>query len=433
MKRIVVFSIVLAGTLGACKSRSFNSDGETKEIQAKNIFGSGLGIGKGTIALTFDDGPGPRTLELAQYLAENDVPAAFFVQGSSAVARASSLATIAGIKLKSSGQRAFVVANHTFTHCDVSDEKNDASGEVARTHNEVKKYTVGKALFFRPPYGAAMNYADRCAINNDSTLRSYVGPIFWDIGGALANGYAADWACWSKGLSVQDCANRYLAEAVARNGGIVLAHDIHGRTVEMMKILVPALKAKGFKFVGLDANPEKVASFGGRATAEAYPTLSVSAHQVDTDVSGRTMSFKVDCERCSKVELWVNGLSTPLYTEAVNPESFEYERQFVGEGSRIMTVKGFDTAGLQMRQADLAFLVGVPKTSELTCTVSASDGKANARVSANGNILGQLASGDKVVAIGAMQEGWYNVRLPRPVGGASMAWMHKSMLSCSGN
>jgi peptidoglycan/xylan/chitin deacetylase (PgdA/CDA1 family) len=432
MKRLVIISLVLAGVLGACKLRSFNSDGETKEIQSKNIFGSGLGIGKGTIALTFDDGPGSRAVELAQYLADNDVPAMFFVQGSTAAAKASSLATIAGMKLKSSGKRAFLVGNHTYTHCDVSDSKNDASGEVARTHNEVKKYAGGQPLFFRPPYGATMNNGDRCEINKDPTLRSYVGPIFWDIGGDMGNGYAADWACWSKGFSVQDCASRYLAEAVARNGGIVLVHDIHGRTVEMMKILVPALRAKGFKFVGLDINPEKVAAFGGKAEA-ALPTLSVSARQVEKDASGKTMSFQVECVGCAKTELWVNGLATPLYTEEAKAASFTYERQFVSEGSRILTVKGFNEAGVQVRQSDLAFLVGVAKTSELTCTVSASDGKANVRATANGDVLGQLMSGDKVVAIGGLQEGWYNVRLPKPMGGASMAWMHKSMLSCSAN
>ncbi len=35
----------------------------------------------GTICLTYDDGPGPETLELGRYLAEQHIPATFFVIG----------------------------------------------------------------------------------------------------------------------------------------------------------------------------------------------------------------------------------------------------------------------------------------------------------------------------------------------------------------
>jgi hypothetical protein len=35
----------------------------------------------------------------------------------------------------------------------------------------------------------------------------------------------------------------------------VLMHDIHGKTVDMVKLLVPRLRAKGFSFVRLTASP----------------------------------------------------------------------------------------------------------------------------------------------------------------------------------
>ena len=50
---------------------------------------SGGALPSGTLCLTFDDGPGatarpgpgPRTLELARYLADEEVPATFFLSG----------------------------------------------------------------------------------------------------------------------------------------------------------------------------------------------------------------------------------------------------------------------------------------------------------------------------------------------------------------
>jgi peptidoglycan/xylan/chitin deacetylase (PgdA/CDA1 family) len=41
------------------------------------------GLPPHTVALTFDDGPGPRTAELARLLREQGVPGTFFVLGES--------------------------------------------------------------------------------------------------------------------------------------------------------------------------------------------------------------------------------------------------------------------------------------------------------------------------------------------------------------
>ena len=91
-----------------------------------------------------------------------------------------------------------------------------------------------------------------------SELRQYVGPTFWDIGGGTKSAnypYDADWACQNRGTSPKICADRYYRESQVRGGGIVLFHDIHDVTIEMLKLLVPRWKQNAYSFVGIDEVP----------------------------------------------------------------------------------------------------------------------------------------------------------------------------------
>lgn len=199
------------------------------------------------VALTFDDGPGERTLELARYLASESIPATFFVVGR----RADSERGRAVLReLRALGH---LVANHTYSHVNMT-RTDEQVGEVRRTDRVIAPYVRDGRFLFRAPYGAfSRNVA---TILNDTELRKYVGSVFWDVGGECAGGYAADWCCWSKGWSVQTCGARYVAEAKARGRGIILMHDSHGKTVDLVKsVLVPRLRAEGFRFVGLDDVP----------------------------------------------------------------------------------------------------------------------------------------------------------------------------------
>src|SRR5687767_3383351 len=95
-------------------------------------------------------------------------------------------------------------------------------------------FTGEPVSFFRPPYGALVSLGaaniDRV---NAAGAAKYIGPVFWDIGGELKNGFAADWACWGK-VTVAQCTDGYVAESVAKKRGIILAHDVHSKTVDML-------------------------------------------------------------------------------------------------------------------------------------------------------------------------------------------------------
>jgi hypothetical protein len=65
-------------------------------------------------------------------------------------------------------------------------------------------------------------------------------------------------------LRPEECAERHLAAAERAGRGIVLLHDNaddprlsgRNRTAALVRLLVPALVARGYRFVGLDQVPE---------------------------------------------------------------------------------------------------------------------------------------------------------------------------------
>jgi peptidoglycan/xylan/chitin deacetylase (PgdA/CDA1 family) len=112
----------------------------------------------GTLALTFDDGPGrtdgppdlpgPRTAELGAFLRSEGVPAAFFAVGKFAREHGDVLAT-----LRAQGH---LVANHTDDHPSLPAfvaRGGDVVGQLARTDLAIGSALGPGPVFFRPPYG----------------------------------------------------------------------------------------------------------------------------------------------------------------------------------------------------------------------------------------------------------------------------------------
>jgi hypothetical protein len=90
------------------------------------------------------------------------------------------------------------------------------------------------------------------------TCLGYFGPIGWD------NYVASDWDKWLAGVDPASVANDYLANIHGAIGGhgIILIHDctagwgslrVKNRGLELVRILVPQLKAAGFNLVRLDS------------------------------------------------------------------------------------------------------------------------------------------------------------------------------------
>ena len=223
-----------------------SGDGTSEDaiVSERQLMGNELGNKE--IVLTFDDGPGGRSAELADYLAAQGIKATFFINGKNVSGRQGAIDTIIG--------RGHLLANHTHNHLQLTKLNGDrVVKEVADTDAIIARVQPQGPFVVRAPFGAWTGNTAR-AINN-SAMKKYVGSVFWDVGGALTSSAAADWDCWGKGVSVDRCGSLYLNEIRTKKRGIVLMHDVHNKTVDMVKAIVPTLKAEGFKFVQLESVP----------------------------------------------------------------------------------------------------------------------------------------------------------------------------------
>lgn len=211
-----------------------------------------------TVVLTFDDGPGetiapgpgPRTMPLAEYLADEGVAATFFQCGKH-------LADLPWVpdSLRSLGH---TVANHSYSHPHLPEiAVEDVVAELETTH-PLLGHAEGEATFFRAPYGEIT--PELCRVLNAQLpqARDYIGQVYWDID-------VEDWSFWKSGHTPEACAAAYLAETERVGHGIILMHDstadlpevkLANQTFAMIQLLVPGLKARGYEFVPLQAVPD---------------------------------------------------------------------------------------------------------------------------------------------------------------------------------
>ena len=207
------------------------------------------------IVLTFDDGPTAAvTPKILDILKEYNIKATFFSIANNAKDHPAIMKRIV--------DEGHIVGNHSLDHKALKDLsffswKKTVKKEVLDAHTILAPYMGnGKHFYFRAPEGA---WDDKFAklLNEDSIGRQYVGPILWDIGGEMEvkNGkyvQAADWACWSKHVSIDDCMSGYLNEAKQSQGGVVLMHDLRPQSAEMLAKLIPELINEGYTFKTLD-------------------------------------------------------------------------------------------------------------------------------------------------------------------------------------
>ncbi|HQY62165.1 MAG: polysaccharide deacetylase family protein [Myxococcales bacterium] len=205
------------------------------------------------LALTFDDGPRASSVEFAQWLKDQGIPSTFFMTGN-AIAASEPQRAAPG-KIAAMGH---LIANHTYTHPITPSFARLAPSqmvdEIGKTDVLIAPHVASGAPFFVRTSGGSWSTGVQTALNGSDRTKKYVGNIYWDIGGDMAGGFGADWACWGAKykLSPEACGDRYMAEIKAKKKGIVLLHDIHAKTQLMVKYLVPKLKAEGYTFVRLD-------------------------------------------------------------------------------------------------------------------------------------------------------------------------------------
>ena len=176
-----------------------------------------------TIALTFDDGPGPYTEKLLDILDKYDAKATFFLIGSKVSGQASVVRSIQA--------RDHQLGNHSWSHPELPKLSVDQiAGEIDRTNEAIRQATGVKPSILRPPYGAVNGVVlEQLRLRNMSS-------ILWSV----------DTRDWADRNSQIVCSR---AVAGARPGAVILMHDIHQTSVNAVPCILSSLKQQGYSFV----------------------------------------------------------------------------------------------------------------------------------------------------------------------------------------
>lgn len=179
------------------------------------------------IALTFDDGPHPvHTGPLLDALAELHVPATFFVVGRDVDANPALVE-----RMVRDGHE---LGNHTYRHRYLPLARSrSVEHELRATDRAIARAAGVIPRVARPPWGG------RSPRNVRVFRRLRKRLVLWDVN-------SFDW----KGKPAREVVERVLGRAQA--GSIILMHEAREggeTTIEAVRMLVPALRARGFELV----------------------------------------------------------------------------------------------------------------------------------------------------------------------------------------
>ena len=201
------------------------------------------------VALTFDDGPNPATTpKVLDLLAAHGVKATFFINGSR-VRGDAERALLARIVAEG-----HILANHSQNHMNL---KTVSSTKLASEVNGTHSILVAAGVtprFFRFPFGSA-----------SCSGMKFVQDLGYRVTGWHID--SADWCFASSGNGTcpartfryvpdkyrADLEGYVMSQVRAKDGGILLFHDIHANTVSVLPGILEALEDEGFAFVNIDS------------------------------------------------------------------------------------------------------------------------------------------------------------------------------------
>ncbi|MEG4571819.1 polysaccharide deacetylase family protein [Microcoleus sp. N3A4] len=199
--------------------------GVPSEFKGTSIREAKLDSQHKAIALTFDDGPWPKTTtQILDILKKNNIKATFFWVG-----RYLKNSPELGKQVAAAGH---AIGNHTWNHEYLQYNEEGAAREIDRTSSLIEDLTGIKTSIFRPPGGILNNGLAAYAQKKNYAV------VLWSAD-------SLDWRTPTE--SLMDNVMRQ-----ANSGGIVLMHDGGGnrsRTVKALPDIIAKLRKKGYIFV----------------------------------------------------------------------------------------------------------------------------------------------------------------------------------------
>jgi peptidoglycan-N-acetylglucosamine deacetylase len=189
-----------------------------------------------TVALTFDDGPGPLTPAVLDVLRQNGVPATFFVVGRKAAAEPEMLQRIVA--------EGNALGNHTWSHRIPSAragwKADTLTKEMQRTRRVIVNATGREPCLFRPPGGITKG-AEKVV------KAAGLSMILWSV----------DTRDWAASASAKDAAviRKRAAAGLKEQHPVILLHDGGGNrvaTVSALAGIIDDYRSHGYRFVTLE-------------------------------------------------------------------------------------------------------------------------------------------------------------------------------------
>ena len=176
------------------------------------------------VALTFDDGPRADTTGwLLDQLALREVPATFFLVGGRIPGNEDLVRQMAA--------QGCQIGVHTYDHVDVTGlNQTEFDLQIGKTRALLVEILGEGSYWLRPPYGFV---SEGVRAWSDSPV------VLWSL-------HPEDW----KDHDAQDLVDTVVEQA--RDGDVILMHDIYQNSVQAAVRIVDALEEKGFCFVTVE-------------------------------------------------------------------------------------------------------------------------------------------------------------------------------------
>jgi peptidoglycan-N-acetylglucosamine deacetylase len=186
-----------------------------------------------TVALTFDDGPGPWTDEILSVLAHHNVKATFFVVGDLAARNAD--------QIKQIHAAGHAVENHSWSHPSPPRKgwsRRPLQTEIKRATEAITSITGQQPCYFRPPQGVVKGA-------EEATRAAGLTLTLWSVD-------TQDWA--TRGPSAAKRIRTRARLGLKEQHPIVLLHDGGGdrsATVAALPGVIEDYRSHGYEFVTL--------------------------------------------------------------------------------------------------------------------------------------------------------------------------------------